>query len=100
MTPVKGKAKVMGKKEVIEAIAKSTKLSKKDTEVTVDAFWKTIRDALKKNMTVRLIPYGNFEVRHRAARTGRNPRTGGKIQIKARNVPAFKAGKALKDAVQ
>jgi DNA-binding protein HU-beta len=100
MTPVKGKAKVMGKKEVIEAIAKQTKLSKKDTEITVDAFWKTIRDSLKKNMTVRLIPYGNFEVRHRAARTGRNPRTGGKIQIKARNVPAFKAGKALKDAVQ
>ncbi|MGV8121113.1 MAG: HU family DNA-binding protein [Vulcanimicrobiota bacterium] len=90
----------MGKRDVIEAIAKKTKLSKKDTESTMNAFMEVIKETLKKGMSVRLIPFGNFEVRHRAARTGRNPRSGAKIKIKARNVPAFRPGKALKDAVQ
>lgn len=90
----------MGKRDVIEAITKKTKLSKKDTETTMNAFMEVIKETLKKGMSVRLIPFGNFEVRHRAARTGRNPRSGAKIKIKARNVPAFRPGKALKDAVQ
>ena len=81
-------------------LREKTKLTKKDTELTLNAFWKVIQTSLKKKHTVRLIPYGNFEVRHRAARTGRNPRTGGKLKIKARNVPAFKPGKALKDVVK
>jgi DNA-binding protein HU-beta len=100
MAPVKSKPKVMGKREVIESIAKKTKLSKKDTESTLNAFMEVIKETLKKGMSVRLIPFGNFEVRHRAARTGRNPRSGAKIKIKARNVPAFRPGKSLKDAVQ
>ncbi|MDQ7826266.1 MAG: HU family DNA-binding protein [Candidatus Eremiobacteraeota bacterium] len=91
---------MMGKRDVIEHIAKKTKLSKKDTEMTMNAFMDVIKETLKKGMSVRLIPFGNFEVRHRAARTGRNPRSGAKIKIKARNVPAFRPGKALKDAVQ
>ena len=99
MAPVKSKSKVMGKKQVIEAITKKTKVSKKDTEATLNAFLDVVKENLKKGYSVRLIPFGNFEVRHRAARTGRNPRTGSKIKIKARNVPAFRPGKALKDAV-
>lgn len=100
MTPVKPKAKVMGKREVIEAITKKTKVSKKETEATLNAFMDVVKENLKKGLSVRLIPFGNFEVRHRAARTGRNPRTGSKIKIKARNVPAFRPGKSLKDAVE
>lgn len=100
MTPVKPKAKVMGKKEVIEAITKKSKVSKKDTETTLNAFIDVVKETLKKEMVIRLIPFGSFEVRHRAARTGRNPRTGSKIKIKARKVPAFRPGKALKDAVE
>lgn len=100
MTPVKTKPKVMGKRELIESIARTTKFSKKDTERIINTMMEMIKGSLKKGTMVRLIPFGNFEVRERAARTGRNPRTGAKIHIKARKVPAFRPGKALKEAVR
>lgn len=105
MAPVKTKHKVLGKKDVIEAVAeKASKASgeqwsKKDAQVALKALMDTIKENLKKGNTVRLIPFGNFEVRERAGRTGRNPRTGEKIDIKKRKVPAFRPGKELKDAV-
>ena len=89
----------MNKTELIEAIAKETKLSKKDTEATVKAFTDVVAKELKKGGKVQLIGFGTFEVAKRAARTGRNPQTGKEIKIAAAVVPAFKAGKALKDLV-
>lgn len=95
----KTKKKIMGKGDLIEAIAKKAEMSKKDAALALNTILETIQDQLKKGNTVRLIPFGSFEVRSRKGRTGRNPRTGDKIQIKARKVPAFKPGKALKDSV-
>lgn len=100
MAPVKAKSRVLGKKDVIESVAKKASLSKKDAQNAVKALMDTIKENLKKGATVRLIPFGNFEVRQRAGRIGRNPRTGHKIEIKARKVPAFRPGKELKDAVK
>jgi len=96
----KAKAKVMGKTELIAAIADKTKGSKKDAAETLKVVLDTIQDNLKKGRGIRLIPFGSFEIRERKGRTGRNPRTGDKINIKARKVPAFKPGKALRDAVK
>lgn len=95
----KTKKKIMGKGDLIEAIAKKAEMSKKDAALALNTILETIQEQLKKGNTVRLIPFGSFEVRSRKGRTGRNPRTGDKIQIKARKVPAFKPGKALKDSV-
>ena len=88
------------KAELIENVASSTGLTKKDATASVDAVFSTIQETLAKGEKVQLIGFGNFEVRERAARKGRNPQTGQEIQIAASKVPAFKQGKALKDAVK
>ncbi len=88
------------KAELVDRVAKKTQLTKKDVSATVEALFETIQEALKAGEKVQVIGFGNFEVRHRAARKGRNPQTGKEIKIKASKVPAFKAGKALKDAVK
>ena len=90
----------MNKSDLVDAIAASSGLSKADAGRALDATVKSITGALKKGNTVSLVGFGTFSVRKRAARTGRNPRTGETIKIKASKNPAFKAGKALKDAVQ
>jgi len=89
----------MNKGELIEAVADSAGLSKADASRAVDAVVDSITGALSKGQTVSLVGFGTFAVKKRAARQGRNPRTGETIQIAASNVPGFKAGKALKDAV-
>jgi DNA-binding protein HU-beta len=89
----------MNKSDLVDAIANSAGLSKADAGRALDGLVKTVTKALKKGDTVSLVGFGTFSVRSRAARTGRNPRTGETIKIKASNNPAFKAGKALKDAV-
>ncbi len=90
----------MNKTELISAVAESSELSKKDAGKAVDAVFQTIMDSLGEGERVQIIGFGNFEVRDRAARKGRNPQTGEEIQIPASKVPAFKAGKALRDAVK
>jgi DNA-binding protein HU-beta len=89
----------MNKTELVNQVAKTAELSQKEASKAVDAVFDTVLEALKKGDKVQLIGFGNFEVRERAARTGRNPQTGEEIQIAAGKVPAFKPGKALKDAV-
>ena len=89
----------MNKAELIDAIAESADLSKASAGHALDAVIGTITKTLKKGDTVTLVGFGTFSVRKRAARAGRNPRTGETIQIKASKVPGFKAGKALKDAI-
>lgn len=89
----------MNKAELIDAVADSADLSKAAAARAVDAMLDTVADALKKGDQVTLVGFGTFEVRERAARQGRNPQTGATIQIAASKAPAFKAGKALKDAV-
>src|SRR5690606_39072264 len=89
----------MNKNELIDAVSANSGLSKADAGRAVDAVVGSITGALKSGENVSLIGFGTFEVRERAARTGRNPRTGEEIQIAAAKNPAFKAGKALKDAV-
>lgn len=88
------------KAELVENVAKKTGLTKKDATAAVEAVFGSIQDDLKKGDKVQLIGFGTFEVRHRAARKGRNPQTGAEIEIPASKVPAFKPGKALKDAVK
>ena len=85
--------------ELIDAIAASADLPKAAAGRALDAVVDSITDALKKGDQVSLVGFGTFSVKPRAARTGRNPQTGATIQISASNVPGFKAGKALKDAV-
>lgn len=89
----------MNKAELIDAVAESADLSKASAGRSVDAAIAAITNALKQGDNVTLVGFGTFSVRHRAARIGRNPRTGEEIQIKASKVPGFKAGKALKDAI-
>jgi DNA-binding protein HU-beta len=89
----------MNKSELIEAVASGAEVSKADAGRAIDAFVEAVKKALKKGDTVALVGFGTFTVRKRNARTGRNPRTGQTIKIKASKNPAFKAGKALKDAV-
>ena len=89
----------MNKSDLIDAIADSAGLSKADAGRALDATVDAITGALKKGQSVSLVGFGTFSVRDRAARTGRNPRTGETIKIAASKNPAFKAGKALKDAV-
>lgn len=90
----------MNKSELIEAVAQSADISKAAAARAVDGVIQSITDALKEGDQVTLVGFGTFVVRERAARTGRNPRTGEAIDIKASKIPSFKAGKALKDAVQ
>ena len=89
----------MNKTELVAAIADSTKLSKKDVETIVKSFTDTVEKELKKKGKVQLVGFGTFEVSKRAAREGRNPQTGATMKIAASYAPRFKAGKALKDAI-
>ena len=89
----------MNKTELIAAIAEKTGLSKKDSEAAVSAVVDTITEALKAEDKVQLVGFGSFETKKRAARTGLNPQTGETIEIAAAKLPVFKAGKALKDAI-
>ncbi|MXS85068.1 HU family DNA-binding protein [Nitrosomonas sp. HPC101] len=89
----------MNKSELIEAIAHHADITKAEAGNALDGALSAIKDALSKNDSVTLVGFGTFKVGERAARTGRNPRTGAEIKIKAAKVPKFTAGKALKDAV-
>jgi DNA-binding protein HU-beta len=89
----------MNKADFVGAVAELADLSKADAGRAVDAMIEVVKKALKKGDTVSLVGFGTFEVRKRAARTGRNPQTGEALKIKASKNPSFKAGKALKDAV-
>ncbi|GIX06439.1 MAG: transcriptional regulator [Candidatus Poribacteria bacterium] len=89
----------MTKQDLVDKVASSTGLSKKQTAAVVDSVIEAISDALASGEKVSLIGFGTFEVRERSAREGRNPQTGAKIQIPARKVPAFRPGKALRDRV-
>lgn len=89
----------MNKSELVDAVSESANLSKADATRAVDAVIDSVTRALKRGDQVSLVGFGTFSVKNRAARTGRNPQTGQTIHIAASNVPGFKAGKALKDAV-
>ena len=89
----------MNKTELVAAIAKRTELSKKDAEKALKAFTDVVAEELKKGEKIQLVGFGTFEVSHRAAREGRNPRSGEIMKIAASKSPKFKAGKALKDIV-
>ena len=90
----------MNKAELVSAVAERADISKKDSEKAVKAVFEVIEESLAQSEKVQLVGFGTFEVKDRAARTGRNPQTKEEIQIPAAKVPGFKAGKALKDAVQ
>ena len=89
----------MNKAELIAAVAAKADVSQKEAGVVVAAVLDEIKDALKKGDKVQLVGFGSFEVRAKAARTGKNPRTGETIKIPASKAPAFKAGKAFKDYI-
>ncbi|KKB35916.1 HU family DNA-binding protein [Bacillus thermotolerans] len=90
----------MNKTELINQVAEAAELSKKDATKAVEAVFDAIQNTLASGDKVQLIGFGNFEVRERSARKGRNPQTGQEIEIAASKVPAFKPGKQLKDAVK
>ncbi|HXW52341.1 MAG TPA: HU family DNA-binding protein [Candidatus Acidoferrales bacterium] len=90
----------MTKAELIEEITTKTELPRRDVTDVVDHFLESVKSALAKGEKVQLIPFGSFEVRKRKAREGRNPKTGEKLMIAARSVPAFHPGKDLREAVQ
>ena len=89
----------MNKTELIAAVAEKADLSKKDAEAAITATVDAITEALTQGEKVQLVGFGSFEVKTRAARVGRNPKTGEEIPISEAKLPVFKAGKALKDAV-
>jgi len=89
----------MNKTELISDVASKANMTKKDVEKVLSALFASIEETLKKQEKVQLVGFGTFEVRDRKPRTGRNPQTGEEIKIPASRVPAFKAGKTLKDAV-
>ena len=90
----------MHKTELLTAMSESCGLSKKDCDTALSAFIAATEGALKAGDKVQLVGFGTFEVKQRAARTGKNPATGAAIEIPASKAPAFKAGKAFKDAIQ
>ena len=90
----------INKSELTKEVAAKTDLKQKDAEKVIDALIESIKDNLAKGEKVQIIGFGSFEVRDRAARKGRNPQTGKSLTIPATKVPAFKPGKALKDAVK
>ena len=90
----------MNKAELVSAVAEKADMSKKDSEKAVKAVFEVIEESLAQSEKVQLVGFGTFEVKDRAERTGRNPQTKETILIPAAKVPGFKAGKALKDAVQ
>ena len=89
----------MNKQELVSAMAEKANLSKKDAEAALAAFVSSVEDALKKGDKVQSAGFGRFEVRARAARTGRNPQTGAEMKIAAAKVPTFKAGSGLKELI-
>ena len=89
----------MNKTQLIEAVAAKTELTKKDADAAVNATIAAVIEALKAGDKVQLVGFGTFEVKERAARTGRNPQTGATIEIAASKAPVFSAGKAFKDAI-
>ncbi|GIN67594.1 MULTISPECIES: HU family DNA-binding protein [Bacillus] len=90
----------MNKKELVGAVAEATGQTKKDVELVVDSTFDVITSALKDGEKIKVHSFGSFEVRERAARKGRNPQSGEEIEIPATKAPAFKAAKALKDAIK
>ena len=90
----------MNKNELVAAMAEKSGLTKKDAEAALDAYTEAVTEALKSGGSVQLVGFGTFEVKQRAARQGHNPRTGETVEIAACKAPAFKAGKALKDALR
>lgn len=90
---------IVNKSQLVDKIATDADISKAAAGRVLDSFMNAVTGALKDGETVSLVGFGSFSVRERAARTGRNPQTGATIEIAAANVPAFKAGQALKDAV-
>ena len=90
----------MNKAELVAAVAEKTALSKKDSEKAVNAVIAATTDALKNGEKIQLVGFGTFEIRERSEKQARNPRTGETMTVPASKVPAFKAGKALKDAVK
>jgi DNA-binding protein HU-beta len=90
----------MNKTELVKVVAEQAELTQKDAAKAVDALIEIISETLSQEEKIQLIGFGTFEVRERAARKGRNPQTGEEIEIAASKVPAFKAGKALKEAVK
>lgn len=89
----------MNKNDLIDAIAAKTGSTKAAAKLHVDALMEVVTESLKQGSSVALIGFGTFELRERAARTGRNPKTGATMEIAASRVPAFKVGKSLKDSV-
>jgi DNA-binding protein HU-beta len=89
----------VNKADLVNSVAQKTQLTKKDCEKVVTATIESIQEALNKGDKVSIVGFGTFEVRERAARKGRNPRTGEEIEIEAAKVPVFKAGKSLKETV-
>ena len=89
----------MNKAEFVDSVATKADMSKTEAGAAVDAVLDSVTDALRNGDQVTLVGFGTFLVRKREARTGRNPRTGEPLEIKASNVPSFKAGKALKESV-
>lgn len=89
----------MNKAELITSMAEKSELTKKDAEKALKAFMESVQDSLGKGEKVQLVGFGTYEVKARAARVGRNPKTREEIQIPASKVPVFKAGKDLKDLV-
>lgn len=89
----------MKKLDLISAMAEHAEMTKTDAAKALEAFVAVVTQALKEDDNVTIVGFGTYEVRKRKARTGRNPKTGEPLKIKASKVPAFKAGKALKDAV-
>ena len=90
---------IVNKSQLVDKIATDADISKAAAGRVLDSFMNAVTGALKDGETVSLVGFGSFSVRERAARTGRNPQTGATIEIAAANVPAFKAGQSLKDAV-
>ncbi|EFE90880.1 DNA-binding protein HU-alpha [Oribacterium sp. oral taxon 078 str. F0263] len=90
---------IMNRMDLVAAVAKKAELSKKDAEAAVKAVFDSISESLEKDEKVQLIGFGTFEVSKRAAREGRNPRTGETMKIAESKAPRFKAGKALKDRI-
>ncbi|AHM66556.1 DNA-binding protein hu-alpha (histone) [Paenibacillus polymyxa SQR-21] len=91
---------MLNKTDLINQVSESTELSKKDVTKAIDAVFEAIAGALQNGDKVQLVGFGNFEVRERSARKGRNPQTGEEIEIPASKIPAFKPGKALKDGIK
>ncbi|WP_275790437.1 DNA-binding protein HupB [Pararhizobium gei] len=89
----------MNKNELVSAVAEKANITNKEASTAVDAIFEVIQSELKNGGDVRLVGFGNFSVSHREASKGRNPSTGAEVDIPARNVPKFSAGKGLKDAV-